>query len=347
MFSPAWLPGLAVDRLPEVRRADLISLFWVCGGYLSLKTMGRLLRLNKPVVWRLSDMWPFTGGCHYSFGCHRYEDHCGRCPQLSSSWEHDLSWLVMKRKKRWWQGQPLTVVCPSRWLAACARRSTLFREARIEIIPTGVDTGIFQPRDQAQARDLLQLPQDVPLILFGAINPLDDHRKGGRELAAALSILAQKAECEKLPHLVIFGTWRQPEIPGWTKPIHVLGRLGDDASLALAYAAADVFVAPSLEDNLPNTVIEAMACGLPCVAFNTGGLPDLIDAGENGYLAAPGDSKDLARGIAWVLADRACRRNLGEKARAKVARGFDLADAAGKYEALYQELCRGESCIRP
>lgn len=337
LWSPAWLPGFPVHRLPQVAQAQVITLFWVEHGFLSPRTIGRLLRLGKPVLWRLSDMWPFTGGCHYSGDCRGYEGRCGRCPQLGGVLTHDLSRWVWHRKHRWWKNRPFTVISPSAWMAASARSSSLFREARIEVIPGGVNVGIFKKIDRQVARSILQLPPEAPLILFGAFDAWGDRRKGGHFLKEALEIMSCKLSVPKLPQLVIFGSWQKPEIPQWDAPVHVMGRLQDEPTLALLYNACEVFVAPSVQDNFPNTVLEALACGTPCVAFRTSGLPELIAHERQGYLARPFDPYDLARGIAWVLEDEDRQRRLSQQAREKAVQEFSLEEIAKRYLALYRE----------
>ena len=341
VWSPGWIDLFRVNLREDVRAADIITLFWVCGGFLSTKAIGRLLRLNKPVLWRLSDMWPFTGGCHYSGQCTRYEDRCGCCPQLGSRHEYDLSRWVWKNKERWWNDFAMTIVCPSRWIASCAERSSLFRNQRIEIIPTGIDLKTFKPIDKKLARLTLNLPLDVPLILFGASGAMSDPRKGRNQLESALEILTGGLKADSLPQLVIFGSWNRPEIRGWDAPIHVLGHLYDEASLALLFSACDIFVAPSLEDNLPNTVLESLACGTPVVAFDIGGMQDMIDHKKNGYLAKAYEPEDLARGIDWMLSDEVIREALSREARLKAEKEFDINLLAQKYLDLYKAVLIG------
>lgn len=336
-----WSPGLfdlfGLERLPVILNTDIISLYWVCYGFLSPKTIGKLLRTGKPVIWRLSDMWPFTGGCHYSGSCTRYEDKCGCCPQLGSSRDRDLSRFVWNRKKRWWQGNPLTIVCPSKWIARCAQHSSLFRDARIEIIPTGVNINLFKPIPKEVARSILSLPLDKKLILFGAISALDDNRKGSQYLINALDIINQHNH-EKLPELLIFGTMKRPNRPNWKFDVHVMGHIRDEITMALLYSAADVFVAPYVEENLSNAVLEALSCGTPTVAFNIGGMPDVIDHLQNGYLASPLNVEELSNGINWVLSEQKRWVNLSIGARKRIEQGFTSEMQAKKYIQLYKEV---------
>ena len=199
-----------VERHKRIRQADAVTLYWICDGMLGIKTIGKLLRLKKPLIWRLSDMWPFTGGCHYSTTCDRYEINCGKCPQLGSTMEYDLSRWVFNRKKNWWKVQDLSsliVVCPSKWIAQCAKKSLLFRDIRIKVIPTGVDTNIFKPVDKSLARKMLNLPQDKSLILFGADKVFKTIRKGGHLLSDTLAELSKRfSNMENNVEIVVFGT---------------------------------------------------------------------------------------------------------------------------------------------
>jgi glycosyltransferase involved in cell wall biosynthesis len=331
-FSPASLP----DRLPgrvAALEPDLIHLHWVA----NMMRLESLQRFKTPLVWTLHDSWPFTGGCYIPHDCTRYRESCGYCPVLGSSEANDLSRRVWRRKKRSWQGLNLTVIAPSRWMAECARSSSLFKACRIEVIPNAIDVQRFKPMDQATARAILALPKDKTLILFGANSATRDPNKGFHLLIPALRELAGSLGTESV-EVVIFGA-SEPEKPldlGF--PAHYLERLGDEISLAILYAAADVFVFPSLQESLGYTVMEAMACATPCVAFHQGGVTDLIDHQLNGYLAHPFEAADLARGIAWVLEDAERRRGLAAEARSKVVREYAQEKIAARHLALYHEL---------
>ncbi|GAB4257084.1 MAG: glycosyltransferase family 4 protein [Deferrisomatales bacterium] len=337
-FSVGWVPGGLAQRLPG-KRSPLLHLHWVADGFVGVEAVGAA---RSPVLWTLHDMWPFTGGCHYAGDCRGYEASCGRCPVLRSSRERDLSRWVWRRKRRSWMDANLTLVAPSRWLAGCAARSTLFRHRRIEVIPNGLDLERFRPHPKAFARSVLCLPQDRPIVLFGAANATSDPRKGFRHLAAALETLARAGWAERA-HAAVFGASAPvgSDPIGLALPAFYLGRLADETSLALAYSAADLFVAPSVEDNLPNTVLEALACGTPVVAFHVGGMPDLVTHRADGYLARPFEAEDLARGIAWVLEDEARRSRLSRSARAKAVREFGQELQARRYLRLYEEILPG------
>lgn len=335
-FSPAWLPDRVTGQVAAME-PDLIHLHWLAAGFLRLETLRKLNRLNKPLLWTLHDSWAFTGGCHVPFECTRYRQKCGACPVLGSSTDRDLSRKVWERKRKAWEDLSLTVVAPSRWLAGCARSSSLFRDVRVEVLPNGLDVEQFKPMDKFRARELLSLPQDKKLILCGGAGMNLQANKGFNLLMSALRPLAATDWGEKA-ELVVFGLSGPDEEQGSGFKENYLGWLQDEASLVAAYSAADLFVVPSLLENLPNTALEAMACGTPCVAFDQGGMADLIDPGQTGYLARPYDIEDLMGGIRLILENDGLRSAMAQASRQKVEKSFALDIVSKRYVALYQEL---------
>ncbi|MFM6224340.1 MAG: glycosyltransferase family 4 protein, partial [Dolichospermum sp.] len=332
-YSVQWLPDNLAAQVAQIN-PDVINLHWINGGYLKIETIAKF---KKPIVWTLHDMWAFTGGCHYNGDCVNYTNSCGACPQLHSNKEKDLSRWIWQRKANAWKNLNLTIVTPSHWLDKCAASSSLLKNVRIEVIPNGLDTQQYKPIQKSVARNILGLPEDKQLVLFGAMIATSDPRKGFNFLQSALQNLTQSGWGEQV-ELVVFGS-SQPKNPtelGFKS--HYLGRLNDDISLSLVYAAADVFLAPSVQDNLPNTVMESLACGTPCVAFDIGGMSDMIEHQQNGYLAKPFDVDDLARGIAWVLEDKPRWVALSQCGREKVENDFTVKAQAEKYISLYQSL---------
>ncbi|MEG4168472.1 MULTISPECIES: glycosyltransferase family 4 protein [unclassified Microcoleus] len=333
IFSTEWLPDSLDVQISKIK-PDIINLHWVCGGYLQVESIPNF---KQPLVWTLHDMWPFTGGCHYSEDCNRYTQSCGSCPQLHSKKESDLSRWVWQRKAKAWKKLNLTLVSPSIWLAKCANSSSLFKDFRVEVIPNGINTQKYKPINRQWAREILNLPQDKQIVLFGSAGGTGDRWKGFNLLVPALQSLSKSGWKDRI-ELVVFGS-SEPENPielGFKT--NYVGRLADDISLATVYAAADIFVAPSVIDNLPNTVMEALACGIPSAAFNIGGLPDLIEHCSNGYLAQPYETEDLARGIAWVLEDPTRHQKLCIRARQKVEKEFTLDIQANRYLSIFNDV---------
>jgi glycosyltransferase involved in cell wall biosynthesis len=332
LFSPQWMPdGLAA--LATRLQPDVISLNWVANGFVSIDTLGQLSQPQRPLVLTLRDMWALTGGCHYSGDCERYTQSCGQCPQLGSTHDHDLSRWVWQRKARAWRDLPLTLVAPSRWMADRVAQSPLLRHCRVEVIPNSLDGQVYQPQPAYQARQQLGLPQARPLVMFGALDATTDRRKGYHLLIPAMQQLVQQWPTVEL---VVFGA--SAPVAALGLPVHDLGHL-EAATLAQAYAAADVMVVPSLQESFGKTAAEALACGTPVVAFRGTGLMDIVDHQQTGYLAAPFEVADLAAGMAWVLADADRHAQLRHAARTQALQRFALEHQAVQYRDLFKDLC--------
>ena len=337
-FHIGWT-GRNIVRNELIKKADVINLHWITDGFLSIKNISKLTKLNKPIVWTLHDMWAFTGGCHYSEDCKKYVDQCGSCPQLNSNRENDITRKIWKRKKRAYKNLKLTIVTPSKWLAECVRKSSLLSNFNVEIIPNGLDTDIFKPIDKVIARNILNLPEDKKIILFGAMSATTNKLKGFYYLKEAL-IRLQKMEgiIKDELLLVVFGASYCDNIKDFPFEVKFLGRLYDDFSLVVVYNSADVFVLPSIQDNLPNTALESISCGIPVAGFNIGGIPDVIDHKINGYLAEYKNPDSLAEGIKWVLKDEGRALRLREAARKKAIENYSLEIQAKSYLKLYKKL---------
>lgn len=330
MWSSNQLPN-PLHHILNRADVDLLHLHWIGNGFLPIATLSKL---SKPLVWTLHDMWGFTGGCHVADECLRYQQQCGHCPKLNSQHERDLSRRVFLAKQKSWRGLEFTIVAPSNWLADCARNSALFHDKQIAVIPHPINTDTYQLLDKTFSRKALHLSLDKKLIVFGAGN-IHDPNKGIAYLESAL----QKLQLDDA-ELITFGAGKVSSL-SIPIPIHAMGTIQDERLLALIYNAADVLVAPSRKDNLPSTVMEALTCGTPCVAFNIGGMPDMIDHQHNGYLAQPFDVADLANGIRWVL-NHPEPQALSSQAREKVIRTFNMDIVAKQYVELYQRVL-GES----
>ncbi|WP_338871058.1 glycosyltransferase family 4 protein [Spirosoma sp. SC4-14] len=298
-FSPAAF-GANLDFHPAIQQADILHLHWINLGFLSLNSLRKLFSLGKPIVWTQHDQWAFTGGCHYSRGCDHFLTHCRQCPYLKKPGERDLSYQVFERKKAVFSDANLHFISPSRWLADQSIRSALLRPFSSAIIPNTIDTAIFCPVDRSEANAHLEIPDTTqPRILFGSAN-VTDSRKGFRYFVEALQQFHQQHPTLK-PEILVFGKGRSYLFNELPYPIRHLGVLTTDDAIVAAYNAADAMVVPSLEDNLPNTIVEALSCGTPVVGFRTGGIPEMIDHEQNGYLATAGSAQELANGLTFVL----------------------------------------------
>jgi glycosyltransferase involved in cell wall biosynthesis len=332
-FYPGWLPDRSSGRI-EALAPDLVHLHWIAGGFVNVKS---LRTYGVPLIWTLHDMWAFTGGCHYDEGCGRYASGCGACPLLGSRSSTDLSSAGFRRRMTAYRDLPLTIVTPSRWLGELVRSSPLLSRFPASVIPNAIDTECFRPLPKAAARERLRLPKDRKLILFGAAHGRDEPRKGFRHLRLALQTLAGSGMGARL-QAVVFGGTQPKDPPDLGVECLYTGTVKDDDSLAALYAAADVFVAPSVQENLSNTVMEALACGTSCVAFDIGGMPDMIEHHRNGYLARPFDAADLAEGMRWILEDDQRRQDLSSRARRKVLEEFAMPVVAHRHLELYRQV---------
>ena len=326
------VPGLhdLVAKLPE---ADVYHLHWVTGLVDPLPFFSQL-RPDVPLVWTLHDMNTFTGGCHYSAGCDAFLKACGCCPQLGSHAIDDHTARSHARKRRAYASlrPPTTrIVTPSQWLASEARQSSLLGRLQVEVIPYGLDVNVFSPKPRVIARQVLGLPADGPIIGFIA-DHVDLRLKGLDLLYRALE------ELNGIPNLTVavIGGGFKP-IPGGAR-VAWLGRVEDERLMALALSAMDVFVVPSRADNLPNVMLEAMACGTPVVGFATGGIPDAVRPDETGLLAPAGDAPALGKALATILNDEPLRRRLAEGCRRAAEAEYALDVQATRYRDLYSRL---------
>ena len=331
LFSPAITPDRLIRRVKELD-PDIVHLFWITAGFIKIES---LAKLNKRVVWTLHDMWPFTGGCHYDNYCNRYTKSCGKCPLLGSSKDYDLSAKVLQRKQAAWNDLDITIVATSRWLADCAQKSTLFQNKRIEIIANAFDIEKYHPIDKPAARNAFNFPQHKKLVLFSAFNATNDKRKGYQHLLPALKNMNEhdKADIE----LIILGANKPAKTFDFGMEVHYIEHLQDEISQVLLYSAVDVLVLPSEQENLSNTVIEAMLCATPVVAFEIGGMPDIIEHNVNGYLAKPFEPVDLAEGILRVL-NALDSSGMALSARCIAVEKYNREKIANEYLNLYQDI---------
>ena len=345
--SVAWpATGLGQDLVDSHRRGeiDLVHLHFLGDDTLSIEEIGKL---SIPLVWTLHDQWAFCGAEHYTSpplpgesasSDVRFALGYTTASRPSHESGPDLNRRTWLRKRSVWR-RPIQIVCPSTWMADCSRRSVLMADWPITVVPYPIDVQVWSPFDQSQARALLQLHQDRPLVLFGAVGGINDSRKGADLLLHALQLLRSQVAGTALERLelVVFGQSRPLNPPSFGFPIHYSGRLHDDLSLRLLYAAADVMVVPSRQEAFGQTASEAHACATPVVAFRTGGLVDIVDDRSTGALAEPFEPESLAAAIRWVLEDPQRRQQLGAAARQRAERLWDPARVAGQYAEVYRQ----------
>jgi len=325
LFYPSSF-GVAADRW--FRGADIVQLFNLHGSYFSHTALPFLTR-RRPVVWRLSDMWALTGHVAYSYECERWRSGCGSCPYVHEypPLSRDTSAFLWRWKSRVYAHSRMTIVAPSRWLCRLASESPLLSRFDVRHIPNGVDLKTFRPLEKAAARREFGLDPDRRVVLFSAPD-LDDRRKGGAVLDTALGRL------DDLDFDLVVAGANAQRLP---RRARALGDL-DEQRLAKAYAAADVFVLPALAENLPNAALESMACGIPVVAFDVGGIPDAVRHEQTGVLAPLGDVQALAAAIRRALEDGELRARLGGTARETAEREYGAELEARRFAELYAEL---------
>ena len=333
-------PGIACEHEKIVQQADILVFHWITN-FLSPVEVDSLLKLQKPIVWVCHDMRAFTGGCHYTAGCRQFIKECRTCPQLKADPFHVVEANFCDQLEIF-QQSPITVVAPSQWMAQEARASAIFRKATIKTIPYGLEENIFKPSDQKEARINLGLDQESFIILL-ACTDAEEERKGLGYLESLSYALLRSVpknlgeDCKyKITFLFVGGkTETLPHLAFPTKHLHFVK---DDAQLQQAYAAADVLLSLSKEDNLPNMVLEAMACGLPIVGFNIGGMGDLVVHGENWVLVSLGDIAGLAKELLKIFQNRPMRESMRKKSRVLVEKKWTFHRQAQMHLRLYEEL---------
>lgn len=331
IHSTAFLPSRWPSKL-NACNADVVHLHWVGFETISIADIGRI---RKPLVWTLHDMWAFCGAEHVSQD-NRWRE--GYTPNNRPAQEagFDLNRWTWQRKCKHWK-QPIQIITPSRWLTDCVQQSALMREWPATVVPNPIDTQVWQPIEKGLSRQMLGLPPDCPLLAFSASGAIAAPHKGFDLLKSALDHL--RGQIPGL-ELIIFGQMAPRTPPDLGFPIHYTGHLHDDISLCLLYSATDAIVVPSRVEAFGQTASEGHSCGAPVIAFNTCGLPDIVEHEQTGYLAKAFEVDDLARGIQWVLSDAARHKLLSQAAREKAVRCFDYPVVFRQYLNVYQKVIK-------
>lgn len=319
--------GAGLYNHPLVKEADVIHIHWTQNSFLSLDDLQKLEKMGKKIIWTLHDMWAFTGGCHYNQSCEKYKTSCHGCPQLQNTSIIDFSKQIFEKKKKIYS-KNIEIVTPSVWLGRESMSSALLKNNKHHVIPYNIDFNLFKQKDKAEAKKFFGISAEKKIILFVSMN-VDDARKGFQYLKSAILDLEKSDTLFSTKYEILAIGRNNDEIHFKTK-VHYTGRLSDFEKISMAYSAADVFVAPSVQDNLPNTVIESLACGTPVVAFNIGGMVDMIDHEQNGYIARFGSEKELANGILYCTS-----KDLTENCVQSARKKFDTHKNVSQYIELY------------
>ncbi len=338
------LVGYDFEHSIVLTNADIINLHWI-HNFCSLSSLKKIIGLKKPIVWTLHDQWLFTGGCHYTSGCDKYLEECMHCPQLLNDEKHLPHYFLDKKRELIKEMNPV-IVTPSTWLAQVIQGAPVFQNLRVEVIPNSIDTTLYVNTPKNVARKRLNLQIDGFYLLFNVTNA-SEKRKGIERLIGALQY------CMEDP--TFFNKVRKGEIqlicfgdPGiWFNEVQIpfisLGKIKNESDLSTVYSAANLFLVPSIEDNLPNVVIEAMSCGTPTIAFNVGGMPDMIQNGVNGYIVENGSETAYAKIILDLINTPEHCEELSKNCRTIALNAFSLEVQAKKYMELYHTLLMTKS----
>ena len=336
-FSFTWF-GRSVIHHPDVKNADVIHLHWVNHSFLNPTHLAEIAKLGKPVVWTFHDSNAFTGGCHVRYTCNHFENECGNCPVLKDEGPNDISHHIWLQKFKAYQQLKFTAIAPSTWMLNSIGLAKLMNGVPAVNIPNTLETAIFRPIDKKEAKAKLNLPADKFIFLSGFMPSRKDLHKGTSYLLGSMALLKQRLglETDNI-ELVVFGNRNTEDVPEFPFKTSFLGTINDDEKLATCYAAADAFLTTSVEDNLPYTVMESLACGTPVIAFTTGGIPNMVQHEYNGYLAEYRSSESFTDGMEWIIRHPA-RETLNRQARQTVMDKFSEDVIAVKHIALYNQV---------
>ena len=320
--------------------ADLVHLHNLHGGYFDPRALEGLSG-EVPVMLTLHDAWLLSGNCAHSLGCERWKTGCGSCPDIAiyPGLKVDSTHLNWQRKKAIFEHSRLYVATPCQWLLDQVKQS-IIAPALIEgrIIPNGVDTSIFHPGDQAKARQALGLPIDMPIFLFVANGIQKNPFKDYETLSKAAALLGESAKSPM--HLVALGDERKEgalEHFGQVT-IHYIQRISDPRIVAQYYQAADLYIHAAKADTFPNTILEAMACGLPVIASNVGGIPEQVLDGVTGLLVPPGNPDLIVSAVQYLLENPSIAQEFSRAAVARVNELFTQEQMVEQYVQWYKEI---------
>lgn len=329
--------GADITTTREFKEADLIHIHWINQGFLSLRSIRKILDSGKPVVWTMHDVWPATAICHLTMNCRRFVSRCQGCRLLpDNGGDNDLASKIWQRKKEIYDTHDISFVACSKWLASEAKKSALLTGHPVAAIPNPIDTHVFCPGDRQLAARASSLPADKRIILFVSQRTTNPYKGMDYLVEACDKLASQYPEMRENTIVAVLGGHSEDVVEKLPFKSFPLGYVNDPRRIVDIYRAADVFVLPSLSENLPNTIMEAMACGVPSVGFKVGGIPEMIDHKRNGYVANYCDSTDLAAGIHWVL-DEADSQQTKEECLRKVSQCYSQHSVAMKYIEVYNQ----------
>ncbi len=319
-----------IEQLPL---NEIINLHWITG-FIDYKSFFTSIAGSVPIVWTLHDMNPFTGGCHYDNNCKQYMNGCGKCPQLGSNNKNDLSMNIWQYKKKIFDSLApfhLHIITPSKWLAELASNSPLLKKFDVSVIPNAIDIDELTPRNKKFSRSILGIPEDARVVLF-ASDSLTEKRKGFSFMAQAM-----KHAAKKIKNLFFLSLGSGHGVFDSSVPRLHLGYISQERILSMIYSAADIFLIPSIQDNLPNTVLESMACGTPVLGFSVGGIPEMVIDGKTGILVNSGDINALSEAVIKVLNTPTLLDEMSYNSRQLTEENFNLPIQAQRYQEVYKQ----------
>ncbi len=312
------------------KQADIIHFHWINGGLVNLKLLNNI---KKPIIWTIRDMWPFTGGCHYSLNCDRYLSSCGNCFFLNSGKEKDLSTYLFNRKKQIIENKPIQIVGISNWISEQVSKSKILGNKNILTIFNNIDTDIFIPYEKSKTRKELKITGNKSIILVGAINSKNTW-KGFQFLRDALNKLDNKKY-----EVLTFGKINPNDFDEIGLKVTSLGFISDDILLAKIYSLSDVYVTTAIQEAFGKTVVESMACKTPVVCFDNSGPSDLVVHKKEGYLAKAFCSIDIAKGVEWLV-NNPDYEDICDNSRKRAVNEFDYRVTSKKYIKLYKDIIK-------
>lgn len=315
--------------------ADVACMRNVHGWYLPLESMAYMAE-KIPVIWRMPDMWALTGHCAYSYDCDKWQDECRTCDFLDYYPElwRDISHRLWLKKKELYKkmSDRLVFVAPSMWLKDKIQSSPLTSTLRCEYIPSAVDMDVFKPMDRVRISSELGLLPDSPTLMFSAVD-LKDKRKGVDGLPDIMNAIVKRLGCRV--NLLISG-YNKMDLELENVNVVFTGYIKDDRQMAECYSAADIYLSLSRADNLPNTLIEAAACGLPSVTYDSGGSREALIDKKSGFVAS--DREELSDILIKILSDRKVLTEMSINARTHAFNNFSMEKQVKEYHSLALEL---------
>ena len=331
--SPSLFPSFKSKYLNN-SKADIINLHWVQKEMISITDIGNI---RKPLVWTLHDMWAFCGTEHVSFN-DRFKEGYLRNNKPEKDLGFDLDRYVWQKKKQSWK-RPIFIVTPSNWMANKVRQSKLMHSWPVKVIPNCIDTKIWRPINKHLAKELLGLPNDLPILGFGTLNANDAYHKGSDLLIESLKFLKKMRLNVRL---LIFGQNKPSQPIDYGFPVHYMGKFHDDLSMRIIYNAIELILVPSRVDNFPNVGVEATSCGTPAIGFNTGGMQDIVEHKINGFLANPFDPRDFAYGIKYLIEKKLKDNALNIKVRERALKLWNEERVSNLYKKLYEDILESQ-----